>query len=82
MVGVDSVIQGVYMKYDRVAPSLYFLVKISTIMRTGPIVYRLGHSLLKAGSRVRFPVGSHHMRASASQVCVTLSEQTALLASG
>ncbi len=25
--------------------------------------------------------GSHHMRASASQVCVTLSEQTALLAS-
>ncbi len=68
MVGVDSVIQGVYTKYVKVASSLYFLVKISTIMRTGPIVYRLGRSVLNAQSRVRFPVGSP-LAASTKNIC-------------
>lgn len=35
-----------------------FVPKVGYYFSVGPIVYRLGHSLLKARSRVRFPVGS------------------------
>ncbi len=37
----------------------------------GPIVYRLGHILLKDGSRVRFPVGSHAQRAPQGALCIS-----------
>ncbi len=39
--------------------TIYLYVFYVILFPIGPIVYRLGHILLKDGSRVRFPVGSH-----------------------